>query len=76
MVRALFEKEVYIRFADEPVAFVYTVKYGGFTVKAARIPISRWGPQTADVDGQFEDTSNTVKQLLRKPTPGNSGRSG
>jgi hypothetical protein len=70
----LFEKEVYIRFADEPMAFVYTVKYGGFTVKSARIPISSSGPQSAAVGGPIDDVSDTVKQLLRKPTPDSSDR--
>jgi len=76
MARALFEKEVYIRFADEPMAFVYTVKYGGFTVKSARISISKSRPQSAGLDGPIDDTSNPVKQLLRKPTPDNTNRAG
>jgi hypothetical protein len=66
MPRALFEKEVYIRIADEPTAFVYTVRYGRFTVKSALIPISTWGSQTTDVDGQGDDASNILRQSLRK----------
>jgi hypothetical protein len=65
MARASFEKEVYVRFADEPMAFVYTVKSGGFTVKSERILISSSGPQSAAVDRLIDDVSNTVKQLLR-----------
>ena len=70
MARALFEKEVYIRFADEPMAFVYTVKYGRFTVKSAQVLISNRDPNAARVDEQLDDASNTVKQRLRKPTHG------
>lgn len=74
MARALFEKEVYIRFADEPMAFVYTVKYGRFTVKSARILISSSGPQSGTVDGPIDDVSSIVKQVLHKPTPDHSDR--
>jgi hypothetical protein len=70
MAWALFEREVYIRFADEPAAFVCTVKYGGFTVKSERTPISQWDSQTADVNERCTDASHTVKQLLRKRNGG------
>jgi len=65
MAPALFRKDVYIRFADEPAAFVYTVKYGRFTVKSARILVSSWDSQTPD--GQCDDAPNTVKQLMQRP---------
>jgi hypothetical protein len=67
MARALLKKEVYIRFADEPAAFVYTVRYGRFTVKSERIPVSMQHSQTVEVNGRFYEASDTVKQLLRKP---------
>jgi hypothetical protein len=70
MTRTLFKKELYIRFAEEPRAFVYTVKCGGFTVKSERVPISIPFPQSAGGNRPFDDESNTVKQLLRKPTLG------
>jgi len=65
---ARVQKEIYIRFADEPMAFVYTVKYGGFTVKSARIPIAVHGP--------LDDASNIEEQLLRKPASDNSESAG
>jgi len=76
MSRALFEKEVYIRFAEEPMAFVYTVQYGRFTVKSAHVLISNRDPNAARVDEKLDDVSNTVNLRLRKPTHGSSGRAG
>lgn len=70
MAWALLEMDVYIRFADEPAAFVCTVKYGGFTLKSERIPTSRRDSQTADVDGRSTDVSTTVEHLLRKRNDG------
>jgi len=67
MAPALFKKDVYIRFADQPATFVYTVKYGRFSLKSARILLSSWVSQTPDVDGQCDDAPNTVKQLMRRP---------
>jgi hypothetical protein len=76
MASTLFETDVYIRFADEPMAFIYTVRYGGFALKSARVPISNSGPQSAPVDGPVYDVSNAVKQALRKPAPDSSDRAG
>jgi hypothetical protein len=76
MIRALFQKELYIRFAEEPKAFVYTVKCGGFTVKSEWVPISIPVPKTAGGDTASDDESNIVKQLLRKPTHASGDRVG
>jgi hypothetical protein len=79
MARGLFEKEVYIRFAEEPMAFVCTIKYGGFTVKSTRLTVSRPGRRSAAAHGPLGDAWSMVKQLLGRPrsrvtTQGRYGR--
>lgn len=75
-MRALFKKELYIRFAEEPRAFIYTVKGGGLTVKSERVLISIPLPQSAGRDGPLDKPSNALAYRLRKPTPANSDRVG
>ncbi len=71
-MRALFKKELYIRFAEEPRAFIYTVRCCGLTVKSERVPISIPFPQSAGGDGLLDESANAVGQWLRKSTPANS----
>jgi hypothetical protein len=66
MTWALFETEVFIRFAEEPAAFVCTVKYGSFTIRSERVSTSGLASQTAAVNERHLDESDAVKQLLRK----------
>jgi hypothetical protein len=66
MTWALFDTEVFIRFAEEPAAFVCTVKYGSFTIRSERVSTSRRASQTAAVNEQYLEDSDTAQQLFRK----------
>jgi len=71
----LFEKGVYIRFADEPTAFVYTVKYSGCTVRSERVMASSSRPRSAAAGGACDDASVSAK-VLRKRISDSGHRAG
>jgi hypothetical protein len=48
MLRALVEKEVYIRLADDETAIVCTVRYGRLRTKVAKFPVELTSCVTAE----------------------------